>query len=323
MADKEADIIFDKATKAYDNSRLVKRARKKYFSLGLVMGLVKLESPLYKQYWDTWHCAEVLKVQGEKITGKYCKHRWCLVCNAIRTAQNIMSYSEIIEGWGKEAYFGTLTIVSVEAEELKISIDSMLKNFTNIVRLIKTRRNMEFIGIRKLECTYNPIKNTYHPHFHYIVKGKPQAELLKNEWLKRYPSAEPYCQDIRQAQPGTSKELFKYFTKIITNSKDTINKAPIEYRRKIYLSALDTIFQAVEGRRTFQNYGFKKKILPDNDQEVITLSEKLYIDESFNWIAELHDWIGQETGICLSGYEPSEAMKNIVEGINEPKNNTS
>lgn len=320
---EEDNFSLNRDTASYDKERLIKRARRKYFTNGLISGLIKLDSPLKKSYWNTWHCANVLEVKGDKITTKYCKNRWCMVCNAIRTAQNILSYSEEIKSWGEDAYFVTLTIVNVSDVELRGTIDTMKHNFANSVRVIKTRRNMEFKAIQKLECTINPVVYTFHPHYHCIVKGKAQAELLKSLWLERFPTSEPYLQNIKKADVGTVKELFKYFTKIITNSKSNDSVAPVEYRRKICLEGLDVIFRAIKGKRIIQTYGFKKSEIDEFSSEVINLANQIEHDDYFNWIPELHDWIGQTTGVCLTGYEPSEGFKSLVESINLQNNDTS
>jgi plasmid rolling circle replication initiator protein Rep len=298
-----------------DKSILLKRARAKYFTLGLMMKMVDLGSELKKSYWNTYYCATTMKQEANKITTKYCKNRFCIVCNRIRTAINILKYYGEIESWEEdERYFVTLTFPNVKDDVLLDTIDDMFKNFSQIMDVAK-KRKVKLIGIRKLEVTYNPERNDYHPHFHLICRGKEVAEMLRTEWLKRYSGAEKYCQDIRKADKGAVMELFKYFTKIITSKsgeKHDSEKAPIEFRRKIYVNALDNIFCSIRGRRTFQNFGFKAKNIDEEKIETVEVDKICNEIQYFNWERELHDWINADTGECLTGYKPSEAMKKLV-----------
>lgn len=311
----EDNITLKRNTNRGDEGKLLKRARAKYVTLGLMFRLVELRSDLNKSYWNTYHCAEILNQEGQKITSRYCKNRWCLVCNRIRTAVNILKYSDEINSWGDDRYFVTLTIPNVAASILSKTIDDMLKCLVN-VKNVFDRKKIKFVGVRKLEVTYNPVRDDYHPHFHFIVKGIEQAELLQQEWLKRYPEAKEYCQDIRQGTQNESMELFKYFTKLISSQANKkISDAPIEYRRKIYVEALNNIFLAVQGRRTFQNFGFKGKLVDEIKEETVEVTEICDKIQYWQWEKELSDWINRGTGEFLTGYTPSAEFQKIVEGI--------
>jgi hypothetical protein len=315
---EEDEIKFDKSTSLTDSDTLLKRARAKHFTLAVVVALANLKSPLEKSYWNTWHCCHNLEHYDGKITGKYCKNRWCLVCNRIKTATSIKKYSDIIASWGEDSYFVTLTIVSPSGNALESTIDSMAANFIKIKDVINKRRHLKFIGLRKIECTYNPVADTYHPHYHCVIKGKEQADLLVNEWLKRYPtSIRSYSPSIR-IYNSSEMELFKYFTKIVTNKKSGLAQQPEEFRRKIYVNALDIIFSAMRNKRVYQSFGFTAKNVNERDEEVIEIAEKLPIG-TYTWVAAAHDWIDLATGDCLTGYEPSEGMEKLVKSIETPQ----
>lgn len=322
----DEDFKLNSSTELSDKQRLINRARAKYFSLGLVFGLVELESPLKKSYWNTFHCVEELIQDGNKITSKYCKNRWCLVCNRIRTAIAIKKYADEIKSWGDDSFFVTLTIPNVPGNLLFSSLNKMLKDFKKIVRKIQYQK-LSFVGLRKIECTFNPERNDYHPHCHCLVKGKKVAELLKQEWLKCYLNAEDYLQDVRQADVGSLMEFFKYFTKVIStksrkNNKDGM-KPPVEYRRKIYITALDVIFQAMYNRRTYQNYGFKAQNIDEMSEEIIELAENNNEINYFKWEKELHDWLNIASGEVLTGFEPSGALKRLLDDIIQDCNGTA
>ena len=144
--------------------------------------------------------------------------------------------------------------------------DTLGQIHAKLKKQYQRNKREKVMGLRKLECTYNPTRNDYHPHYHLIIKGKRNAEDFLNEWLSRVPKTSYKAQDLRPADNKSSKELFKYFTKVVTTVKD--KKGEVK-DRKIYADAMDVIFNDIKGKRTFQNFGFKapKVISEDLDTE--------------------------------------------------------
>jgi hypothetical protein len=238
--------------------------------------------------------------EGKKIIGKYCNNRWCFVCNRIRTAKLIKGYLPGIKKM-EDPQFVTLTIQNVLANELKGTIDKMITEFILIKNVFVHRRGFRINGIRKLECTYNKEQKSYHPHFHLILDDKKVGEALIEEWLKRYPEAEKYCQNIRPADEDSMIELFKYSTKLTTKSQITKenNKTIIE----VNIEALDVIFQAMYKRRIFQSIGLIKQVTEDIEEiegQIID-DVKDHIDE-WIWQHEVSDWMNS-SGELLTGCE--------------------
>ena len=194
MSKKTKDLIYKleqlrKGAPTLSREHLEKRAKAKYSQEPLLLALLELkESKLAKNYKDTFFCSSVLTQKGEKITSRYCKNRFCKVCNRIRTGKLINDYEPILEKL-VEKQFVTLTIPNVTAENLRSSIIKMNK----VMRLIQDKRRKAkeplIKGIRKLECTYNTFLNNYHPHFHLIIENEAQATDLIDQWLFYYPEA--------------------------------------------------------------------------------------------------------------------------------------
>lgn len=300
-------------TNITDKKTLLKRARRKYFSNGLTLKLVDSAktnpySVLQKSYWNTYHCSATLSLRGSgKVNGTYCKCRWCMVCNAIRTAVCIKKYSPVFANWS-DMYFVTLTQRTVPFEKLSSQIDEMQSIFSNIKGSVKKqyqRKNIDFkmVGVRKLECTYNTKSKRYHPHYHFIVQSKEMALMLRSEWLKRNANAQIQAQDVRKANTNSAKELFKYMTKVVCKTEDG--------QRAIPSVALDNIFNALRGRRVLQNFGFR---LPKSSASVTTAD----IDDSeviaiLEWQDAATDWVNVDTGECITGYTPSDGMASLIE----------
>lgn len=78
-------------------------------------------------------------------------------------------------------------------------------------------RGKKLVGVRSLECNFNPLKQTYNPHFHIITKDKETAEVLLKEWLKLWTPnfALKYGQDLRRVYNLESGliEIIKYGSK--------------------------------------------------------------------------------------------------------------
>lgn len=280
------------------------RAKSKTITNALVRKLAALESPLHKSYWNTYHCCEAMFQDGNKLTSKYCNNRWCSTCNRIRTGKLIDGYEPVLKKL-KNKYFVTLTIPNCTAEELEQEIKKMTRTFTRIKDVLR-KQGFNLKGIRKTECTYNAEKNNYHPHFHFIISGKLESEMLQREWLKRYPQSKKIAQDIRPATDKAVKELFKYFTKLI--SKGTNNK--------FYIFALDQIFQAMRCKRVFQPFGIKKYVSEDIEELQYMLFKDIQEQNTtWEWHTDFYDWIDINSGDMLSGYELDLKTKRIIGGF--------
>jgi plasmid rolling circle replication initiator protein Rep len=324
-------------TSVDDTQALKKRARRKYLTNGYVGALVDAtkeneDSTLRKAYWNTYHCARTLTLKSDrKISGKYCKNRWCLVCNSIRTAELIKRYNPILADW-QDKYFVTLTIPNIEAQDLPEAVELMQKTFSKLQGRIKKQAQRgqtdKFKGLRKLEVTYNPGRNDFHPHFHVIVKGEANAKNLLSYWLQAYNStfqsaiwgeATTPAQDVRKADDKSVLELFKYFTKLIS-----VNKG----NRMIYADAMDVMFNAVKGKRVFQNFGFrapKAELSEEEQAEATAAAKEEFALAEYEWNQQAADWQGEglvvdrETGevleeqSSLSGHTPSEQLRELVE----------
>lgn len=295
-----------------------KRARAKSISLPIAVELAKLGSPLEKSYRNTVYCAACIVQDDGELRSKYCGNRWCSVCSRIRSARAVNAYLPVMEAWS-EPYMVTLTIRNCSADVLPATIARMMKGATSVARSIKRTEKLPFVAVRKLECTYNSQRKDYHPHFHMIVNGRAQAELVREKWLRRFPSeTTASAQDVRACDPGGLAELFKYFTKLATKTDDG-------RRCVVPVVALDTIFCAMRGRRVWQPVGFT---LPKEVEEQIE-GDELDVDGSeafkrdteliyWQWDQELKDWVDIETGEVLSEYVPSEAFEAFIATISEP-----
>lgn len=309
------DLKLAPSTSQDDQKTLLKRARRKYFTNGFVARLADASkksssSTLEKSYWRSYHCAGSLTTFSDgSILGNYCKNRWCMVCNAIRTAQSINTYVPVISGW-KDARFCTATRVNVSRGDLFAEVRDLHKLFIQIKRSISKRYergkiDFKLVGVRKFECTYNAIADTYHPHFHVIFQTEEMAVCFMAEWMKRNKKQgkkiDRKAQDIRAVDENSLCELFKYMTKVISKTG--------KGKRVIFADAMDLIFNAMHKKRVLQNFGFK---LPKIDEKEADFVSRGMIFDTYEWQQKAADWVNPLNGEKLSGYSPGEAFKEFV-----------
>jgi hypothetical protein len=218
----------------------------------------------------------------------------------------------------EDKYFLTLTRKNVPAHKLKATIKEMVKLVAKLITRLRRKdsrgkRYLNFSCLRKLECTYNEVTNEYHPHFHFILDNQLAAQLLRDQWCQAWgidthtgkQIADPAGQDLKKADNKAVQELFKYFTKVISKTKDKP-----DYR--IHVAALDQMFRAMKGLRTFQPTGVIKSV--SEDIEELTAEETgRSIQACWSWLG--NDWVDRETGELLSGYVPGPAVKEIASHI--------
>ncbi len=289
-----------------DNSKqnLTKRARSKFLNSALSRKLADLNSPLKDKYWDTFYCSHIIEIVDNKSISKFCKNRWCIICNRIRTADLLHKYLPTLESW-EEKVFLTLTIPNCAKLELVDTLNKMLKSFSKIKDNLRKEGN-NLIGIRKLEITYNRLANNFHPHYHFILQNGINAEKIIKTWLRLFPEADRKAQDFRPADQSSCFELFKYFTKLTSNSsKDKV----------ITTEALDHIFLSLQGVRTFQPFGFVAhscETPPTNlNQEIEEFTSSAY----FKYQKDLGNWLDENSGEVLADFTPTERDQNFQKFI--------
>ncbi len=302
---------------------LSKRARSKFVTNEVAFPLSKLRSPLEKAYKLTATCSAQLTETPGKLTGKYCGARWCLVCARMRTARLFAGYEPAIEAMGDEKYFLTLSRRTVPGHELDAEVQYYIHTATLIQRHLREKRKLQYSSLRKIECTYNAETNKFHPHFHFIFDNFEAADLFLQQWLERNSVAAvgaaraaelDHGNQLKKADKNAWKELFKYFTKVVTKSQSKVNgKTVSDYR--IHLAALDTMFVALRGVRTFQPCGVIKAISEEIEPELSLESGRNEV-HFHEWMG--HDWVDRDTEKALTGFIPSEAQQDIKNHIVYP-----
>lgn len=270
--------------------RVSKMTLKKHFSQTLAYKLYyapklykdpKVITSMAKAYRNTMYCSNDLSVKRTE-TGKVafhskkrCKNRWCPTCQSIRIAKLINGYGPQLDKLD-DLYFVTLTAPTVVGDELGNRIQHFQKVWRNITSSMYWKENKPK-GLRKAECTLRD-EGKYHYHFHVLIQGKENAEWLRDAWLKRIPAANIKAQDVRKVRSGEYLELFKYFTKLISQDKTT-------GKRYIDASRLDFVMMMMRGKRVFQPFGGLKMVDEDSISEYEEFSlPEIYLGTMWSWV---------------------------------------
>ena len=292
-----------------------KRAKAKYSQDPLINEMALLKSPLAKRYNDTKFCAGVLIKKGDLLTSRYCGNRWCKICNRNRTGKLIYNYGPVLDQM-QQKIFVTLTIPNVDGLILRETIKKMIKTIKLIQDNWRKQNKPTIRGLRKLECTYNVNRNTYHPHFHLIIDNKLTANNLIINWLKYYPDANIEAQDVRDAD--NYLELFKYFTKLTSNAGKKFENGTKVIDEWHYPEALDLIFKAIDKLRIIQPMGGIKIVSEDIDELISetmdeTLNDPKKYDTMYIWGEA--NWFDPYTGELFSSFKPTKNLVNYRKKI--------
>jgi len=320
-------IVSGNGTSINNNPSLINRAKRKTITRKMILSLVdvtkkKGEPERQQMYWNTFHCQTKIISSENKIYGNYCKNRFCTICTSIRKADIINRYYPTLKEW-KNPHVVTLTVKAVKEKNLNKWIFGMNRAFGIIKNRCKKRhqrgKGIKLIGVKSLECNFNPKRKTYNPHFHIIVPTLEIAQLLKREWMLQWNKTNTlHCsykaQHIRKVESLERDliETIKYGSKIFTDS-DLNKKTKKMLKPMVYAYALDNILYAMKGKRIFDRFGFN---LPKTDpknapQQLITNYEE------FTFSSISSDWINKKTGECLTGYlQPLELKYLLNECIN-------
>ena len=320
-------LVSGNGTDFKDKTSLQNRAKRKTITRKMILSLIdvtkkKGEPERQQMYWNAYHCQTKIISSENKLYGNYCKNRFCTICSAIRKADIINRYYPTLKEW-KNTHFVTLTVKAIKEKNLNKWVSGMNRAFNIIKNRCKKRHQrgtgIQLIGVKSLECNFNPHRKTYNPHFHIIVPTLQIAQLLKREWMLQWNKNNAFhcsykAQHIRKVENLERDliETIKYGSKIFTDS-DLNKKTNKMAKPMVYAYALDNILCAMKGKRIFDRFGFN---LPETNKKHIPQKLITNFDE-FTFSSTSADWINKNTGECLTGYlQPLELSYLLNECIN-------
>lgn len=319
-------IVNGNGTELSDSNGLKRKAKRKVITQSVVISMIDIEKEngnieMEKSLWNTYHCQNKIHSANGKIYGKYCKNRFCTLCSSIRKADLINKYLPIVKTWEKP-YFVTLTAKAVPLKSLKKRMSDMNRGFRLISSKLRKQhqrgKGIKLVGIKALECNFNPTAKTYNPHLHLLVSNKAMAELLINEWLLKCTDSNGKkwaleCAQNMQPAYNSEKvliEIIKYSSKIFTDpTENKKHKKNHPTKQDIYVKAYSNILKAMQGLRIFDRFGFNLS-KENNSNEINSKVIKDYDEWEFD--PKQSDWINTENNESLSKYIPTSQLLEIL-----------
>ena len=214
-----------------------------------------------------------------------------------------------------DPYFVTLSRPNCTWDQLSDEIKYLNDKFGLIRGWFRTKKNrgleISLDGIKKFETTYSIDRNDFHPHIHLLVDGRINAYTLLGQWFRLVDGAGGYGNDIRKADEGSIKELFKYMTKFWKVESKGNDEKFIVFPPEV----LDHIMKAMKGKQVFKSFGKIKKVddvVPDDETlDVDGVKDGVY---SWEWDKDSHDWINDD-GELFTGYQPNIREQKIYKAI--------
>lgn len=263
-------------------------------------------------------CNSTLEQKAETGSLKtyFCGSRWCACCGAIRSAKAWHAYGPSVEAF-TEPMLLTLTIPNVKGSRLRHAVRGMHHEIRNIARSVR-RQLGEIKFIRTTEVTYSKVRDDMHPHLHLLVETKKVADAIRLGWLARYPDARSVGQDMRRADRQAMAEIWKYATKLITDTKDEDGS-----RSVVPPDKLDDIFTALRGLRLMSVVGIRsltgKDVSNDEDELELDTSTPAIVrpqdDVAWEYSQTLMDFADYRTGELLTGFRPSKTHAAFVKKL--------
>jgi len=254
-----------------------------------------------------------LNEKGKKIEGCIKAKEWEYLNEEYKRLKNKPYVTPM-----KNPYFVTLTTRNTDVIGLGALIGRRRAHDRALSKLINsgTRRRKGFRGVYNKETTARP-GNRFHDHIHVMIDGKKNAEWMIKAWIKHWGDMTTReAQDMRKADAGAYKEIFKYMTKLTATTEKKVDNGldywedeelfkPVEDAKKVPMYQLDIILRASEGRIMIRAFGGIKKI-KDSDYELENLISQKAGDEikGNKWRWTGRDWMETTTGELLTGYTP-------------------
>ena len=293
-----------KNTNADAYLNLQKRAFSKYYTRKILMPLINLKNGRNPSYWRTYHCCNTLEQDSEgKIISKYCKNRWCIVCNRIRSGILHRTHRKQLESVPTRfiTLTSNLTAKCLTMADLEATLDIYYKTWNKVWRNTKNKYG-KLKCLRKTEVTFSFKDGWFHPHFHIILQNNSdEADFVVSQWqriiLENNGIASERANKHSITNEGTFAELFKYLTKMydVVENKKT---GKIDFVLPYPAQKLDDIYCALKGKRIFQSYNLSDVEIDDFDD----LKATIFTDEIrghhtlWNWEQELRTWVDYSTG---------------------------
>lgn len=168
------------------------------------------------------------------------------------------------------------------------------------------------MGIRSLECNFNPEKRTYNPHLHLVVPDRETALILIQECLRYWTPTHAGRGGQHYREVGSMEkdliDTIKYGSKIYTEP-DRDKNIQSQVSPKVYAAALYNIYAAMKGLRIFDRFGFDLPKL----ERALKPAQITTEYEEWVYLPEHQDWQATENEQLLLGVALTDDLKELFQ----------
>lgn len=202
------------------------------------------------------------------IKADFCRERLCNVCAWRRQSKFMAQMFPVMEILSRdyEFLFVTLTLESVPLEDLKPTIDLMLKGYDRFLKHRQVQRG--WVGkVRGLEMKYNPKARTFNPHIHILVAVEKDYFTDTKKYVSHTELVRCWQESIRtQYKPRCE------IKKVTETQKATIETMKYAFKQMTDSTAMQGFHTALKSRRLVSFSGVFaeiRKLLRQSDFENI------------------------------------------------------
>ena len=327
-------VVLGNGTDGKNEKAMKGRAKRKMVTQKLALSLIDVakergDTKIENSLWNAHDCQTNITSANGRVYGDYCKTRFCTLCLSIRQAKILNRYLPVIKDW-EDPRFITLTAKAVKIDKLEWWINCIQKAFSTTHKRINKRhlrgKGIKVLGVKSLECNFNPKDKTYNPHFHLIVPNCEIGKLLMVEWQITMNSnkewkrilktkkkiADGMGQHTRRIKKNIEEDLIetvKYGSKVFTDF-DNKKKSKDGTLPKVYVVAIYNVYSAMKRKRLFDRFGFN---LPKEEKFISKGEQIINSFEDWTYQEGVNDWVNSNTGELLTGYVPTPQLYHLLE----------
>lgn len=203
------------------------------------------------------------KIEHLKLeNANFCGNRFCPQCSANKSREDALQLATMIDylkqEYGYEFIFLTLTAPNIPAYKVQEELKEYSKSFE---RLFKTKKVKTAIKgyVRKLEMTYNSVRNDYHPHYHVLLAVRKSyftqssQYISQKEWLRLWANAkkDPTIKSVDIRKFKAKDDLYKAIFEI---SKYISKDSDYMYSPEVF----KVFYKSLKGKRMLSYSGVFK-----------------------------------------------------------------
>ena len=200
------------------------------------------------------------KIEHLKLeNANFCGNRFCPQCSANKAREDAVQLSAMVnylkQEFNYEFIFLTLTAPNIPAHRVEEELKEYAKSFE---RLFKTKKVKTAIKgyVRKLEMTYNSVRNDYHPHYHILLAVRKSyftqssQYISQKEWLRLWANAkkDPTIKSVDIRKFKAKDDLYKAVFEI---SKYISKDSDYMYSKDVF----KVFYKTLKGKRMLSYSG--------------------------------------------------------------------